>query len=340
MALPYNNSIADILKGTVNVKSGGSWRYADRVWVKKNNQWGTVEEIHVKQGGSWKQVGEYNKYHFKFDLWQNNDGTSSKTYNYHMLNWNSGSNDDYTGQQTTKSSTGYVFELTNALVYSSPWNSTTPVLGVVYVNSWQRQVRIDNLPAGSRVVVYVNGSRRIIGKGGNGGNGSQTHSAGGNGGNGQTALYVRGDGSANNTALINNGQIGGGGGGGGGGRGGQCVYNQQGQQSCMKGSQCPVTYQNFSQEQGGGGGGGAGYPGGSAGSGDPNGQAGQASSGGSGGFTNTCGSQRGRNGGNFGQNGQTLGGTAGSAGTAGNAIDGISYINKIVSGTINGNEVN
>jgi len=188
MSLPYNTQIADLLEGTVKVKSGGSWRYADRVWVKKNNAWGTVEEIHVKSGGSWRQVGEYNKYHFKFDLTTNNNGSSSKNYNYHILNWNSGSNDDYTGTGSTNSNTGYVFELTNALVYSSPWNSTTPVLGVVYVSSTQRQVRIDGLPSGSRVIVYVNGGRRIIGKGGNGGNGSQSHSAGGNGGNGQTAL--------------------------------------------------------------------------------------------------------------------------------------------------------
>ena len=97
MSLPYDNDTAARLGGTVAVKSGGTWRYADRVWVKKDNAWGSVEEIHVKSGGSWREVGEYNVYHFKFTLNQNNNGTANTSYNYHILNWNQGSNDDYTG---------------------------------------------------------------------------------------------------------------------------------------------------------------------------------------------------------------------------------------------------
>ena len=57
MSLPYDNDTAARLGGTVAVKSGGTWRYADRVWVKKDNAWGSVEEIHVKSGGSLREVG-------------------------------------------------------------------------------------------------------------------------------------------------------------------------------------------------------------------------------------------------------------------------------------------
>ena len=335
MSLPYDNDTAGRLGGTVAVKSGGSWRFADRVWVKKDNAWGSVEEIHVKSGGSWREVGEYNVYHFKFTLNQNNNGTANTSYNYHILNWNQGSNDDYTGTGNITAVTQRRFKLNNALADYGSWNGTTPAIGAIYVASSQRALFIGSMPAGSRVVLYVNGGKRILGKGGNGGNGSNNHSAGGNGQNGQSALWVR-----TNTTIVNSGQIASGGGGGGGGRGGQCVYQNTGQKSCMKGNQCPVTYQNFSKEQGGGGGGGAGYPGGQRGTGQPNGQNGSQSTGGSGGFTNSCGAQRGRRGGNFGQNGQTLSGTAGSSGNGGNAIDGISYITKITSGTINGGEVN
>ena len=227
------------------------------------------------------------------------------------------------------------FKLNNALADYGSWNGTTPAIGAIYVASSQRALFIGSMPAGSRVVLYVNGGKRILGKGGNGGNGSNNHSAGGNGQNGQSALWVR-----TATTIVNSGQIASGGGGGGGGRGGQCVYQNTGQKACMKGNQCPVTYQNFSQEQGGGGGGGAGYPGGSAGSGDPNGQNGSQNGGGSGGGNQSCNAQDGRNGGNFGQNGQTKSGTAGSAGSAGAAIDGVSNINKIVSGTITGPQIN
>ena len=45
MSLPYDNATAGRLGGTVAVKSGGSWRFADRVWVKKNNAWGSVEAV-------------------------------------------------------------------------------------------------------------------------------------------------------------------------------------------------------------------------------------------------------------------------------------------------------
>ena len=334
MSLPYDNDTAARLGGTVAVKSGGTWRYADRVWVKKNNAWGTVEEIHVKSGGSWREVGEYNVYHFKFTLNQNNNGTANTSYNYHILNWNQGSNDDYTGTGNITAVTQRRFKLNNALADYGSWNGTTPAIGAIYVASSQRALFIGSMPAGSRVVLYVNGGKRILGKGGNGGNGSNNHSAGGNGQNGQSALWVR-----TNTTIVNSGQIASGGGGGGGGRGGQCVYQNTGQKSCMKGNQCPVTYQNFSKEQGGGGGGGAGYPGGQGGSGDANGQNGQSNARGNGGQNQSCNAQRGRHGGNLGQNAQG-GGTAGSPGSCGSAVDGVSYITYETKGTVNGPEVN
>ena len=335
MSLPYDNATADRLKGTVQVKSGNTWRYADRVWVKKNNAWGSVEEIHVKKGGTWQQVGEYNVYHFKFTLNQNNNGNSNTTYNYHILNWNQGSNDDYTGTgNLTGNTTQRRFDPAAELADVASWNGTTPAIGAIYVASTQRRMNIPSMPAGSRIILYVNGGKRILGKGGNGGNGSNNHSAGGNGQNGQSALWVR-----TATTIVNSGQIASGGGGGGGGRGGQCVYQNTGQKSCMKGSQCPVTYQNFSQEQGGGGGGGAGYPGGQGGNGDANGQNGQSNARGNGGQNQSCNAQRGRHGGNLGQNAQG-GGTAGSPGSRGNAVDGVSYITYETKGTVNGPEVN
>lgn len=339
MTLPYNSAVANQLGDQgklVMVRESAEWRYADRVWAKQSNSWREIERVYVKDGGTWREVGKYDIYRFRFDLNANNAG-SGAAYNYRMLNpsVNSSNDDLYTGSANTST----YWSLSTALTTVSPWSGSDPVIGVVYVNSKQRNLRIDTLPSGSRVVLHIYGNRRIMGRGGNGGNGSQSHSAGGNGANGQTALYARGSG-AGQVLLVNYGQIAGGGGGGGGGRGGQCVYNQNTQKSCMKGSQCPVTYQNFSQTQGGGGGGGAGYPGGQRGTGQPNGQNGSQSTGGSGGFTNSCGAQRGRRGGNFGQNGQTLSGTAGSSGNGGNAIDGISYITKITSGTINGGEVN
>ena len=48
----------------------------------------------------------------------------------------------------------------------------------------------------------------------------------------------------------------------------------------------------------------------------------------------------GRNGGGLGQNGQSAGQTTGQPGSAGAAIDGVNYITKEVSGTINGAQNN
>ena len=270
-------------------------------------------------------------YRFEFTLNANNNGSGNAAYNYKVQERNTFGNNTVQGSANQASNT---FNLSSRLTEISSWSNNI-AYGAIYVNSTQRYLRIDSLPAGSRVVLYINSGKRILGGGGKGGNGSSNNNAGGNGVNGQTALYCRTD-----TILVNNGQIGGGGGGGGGGRGGQCVYQNTGQKACMKGNQCPVTYQNFSQEQGGGGGGGAGYPGGAGGLGSPQGQFGQSNAKGNGGGNQSCNAQDGRNGGNLGQAGQTKAGTAGSSGSGGAAIDGVNYITKEVSGTINGAQNN
>ena len=331
MGLPYDDATAARLKGDLLVKDGGSWRYADRVWVKQSGTWRSSENIYVKSGGSWRDAAQYDVFKFKFTLNDNNNGFGNSSYNFEVQEKQSSGNNTVSGSANQSSST---FVLSSRLSAISSWSNNI-AYGAIYVNSTQRYLRIDSLPAGSRVVLYVNSNKRILGKGGNGGNGSQTSNAGGNGQGGQTALYVRTD-----TTLVNSGQIAGGGGGGGGGRGAQCTYVNTGQEPCMKGQQCPAQFQNFSEETGGGGGGGAGYPGGTGGQGSPGGQSGQSNANGSGGGNQSCGAQNGRNGGGLGSAGQAQGVTTGSPGAAGNAIDGVSYITKETAGTINGPEVN
>ena len=331
MGLPYDDATAARLKGDLLVKDGGSWRYADRVWVKQSGTWRSSENMYVKSGGSWRDAAQYDVYKFKFTLNDNNNGSGNAGYNYEVQEKQSSGNNTVSGSANQASST---FVLSSRLDAISSSNNNI-AYGAIYVNSTQRYLRIDSLPAGSRVVLYVNSNKRILGRGGNGGNGSAQSNAGGNGQGGQTALYVR-----TNTTLVNSGQIAGGGGGGGGGRGAQCTYVNTGQEPCMKGQQCPAQFQNFSQEQGGGGGGGAGYPGGTGGNGSPNGQQGQSNANGNGGGNQSCGAQNGRNGGGLGDAGQAQGQTTGSPGAAGNAIDGVSYITKETAGTINGPEVN
>ena len=331
MGLPYDDATAARLKGDLLVKDGGSWRYADRVWVKQSGTWRSSENIYVKSGGSWRDAAQYDVFKFKFTLNDNNNGFGNSSYNFEVQEKQSSGNNTVSGSANQSSST---FVLSSRLSAISSWSNNI-AYGAIYVNSTQRYLRIDSLPAGSRVVLYVNSNKRILGKGGNGGNGSQTSNAGGNGQGGQTALYVRTD-----TTLVNSGQIAGGGGGGGGGRGAHCTYVNTGQEPCMKGQQCPAQFQNFSEETGGGGGGGAGYPGGTGGQGSPGGQSGQSNANGSGGGNQSCGAQNGRNGGGLGSAGQAQGVTTGSPGAAGNAIDGVSYITKETAGTINGPEVN
>ena len=212
MGLPYDDATAARLKGDLLVKDGGSWRYADRVWVKQSGTWRSSENIYVKSGGSWRDAAQYDVFKFKFTLNDNNNGFGNSSYNFEVQEKQSSGNNTVSGSANQSSST---FVLSSRLSAISSWSNNI-AYGAIYVNSTQRYLRIDSLPAGSRVVLYVNSNKRILGKGGNGGNGSQTSNAGGNGQGGQTALYVRTD-----TTLVNSGQIAGGGGGGGGGRGAQ-----------------------------------------------------------------------------------------------------------------------
>ena len=331
MGLPYNDETAARLGGDLLFKSGNAWQHADRVWVKDSGTWRSSENIYVKSGGTWRNAAQYDIYRFRLTLSAANNGSNSANVNYAIQEKQSSGNSTTSGNYNFNNTT---FKLTNVLEGGSSWSNHI-AYGAIYVNSTQRYLRINSLPSGSKIILYVNSNKRILGKGGNGGNGSQQSNNGGNGQSGQTALYVR-----TNTTLVNSGQIGGGGGGGGGGRGAQCTYVNQGQQPCMKGNQCPVTYQNFSQEQGGGGGGGAGYPGGTGGDGSPNGSSGQSNANGSAGANQSCGATNGRNGGLLGNAGQNQGQGSGTPGAAGNAIDGVSYITKETAGTINGPEVN
>jgi len=328
--LPYSNYHAELLGGHHWVKDGGSWRGVSQIHQKSGGTWQRVNQHYIKSGGTWREVHEGNKWRAHFNLNNNNSG-SQTNFTAKWIDY-PGNDNLQTATGNTQSGDSWAFNLNSALVQRG-WNSSTPVQAVVEVNSWQRHVRIESMPGGSKVILAINGSQRILGRGGNGANGTNNNSTN-NGQNGQTSLYVR-----TQTSMINNGQIGGGGGGGGGGRGGQCTYQNTGQYGCMKGSQCQATYQNFSTSQGGGGGGGIGYPGGSGGSGGNNGQSGQTSGAGNGGNDSGCGSVSGGNGGNWGSNAQG-GSGRGTPGSAGNAIDGNSYISRIVTGTINGPQVN
>ena len=212
MSLPYDDATAARLKGDLLVKSGNSWRYADRVWVKSSGTWRSSDNVYVKSGGTWRDAAQYDVYRFEFTLNDNNNGSGSAGYNYKVQERNTFGNNTVQGSANQFSNT---FVLSSRLTEISSWSNNI-AYGAIYVNSTQRYLRIDSLPAGSRVVLYINSGKRILGGGGKGGNGSSNNNAGGNGVNGQTALYCRTD-----TILVNNGQIGGGGGGGGGGRGGQ-----------------------------------------------------------------------------------------------------------------------
>ena len=199
MGLPYDDATAARLKGDLLVKDGGSWRYADRVWVKQSGTWRSSENIYVKSGGSWRDAAQYDVYKFKFTLNDNNNGFGNSSYNFEVQEKQSSGNNTVSGSANQSSST---FVLSSRLSAISSWSNNI-AYGAIYVNSTQRYLRIDSLPAGSRVVLYINSGKRVLGRGGNGGNGSSNNNAGGNGGNGQTALYCR-----TNTILVNNGQSG------------------------------------------------------------------------------------------------------------------------------------
>lgn len=176
---------------------------------------------------------------------------------------------------------------------------------------------VPSLPAGSSVVIANN--NMILGCGGNGGNGGSNGSSSGvtAGSNGGPALHL-----AYPTTIYNYGTIAGGGGGGAGGAGYTSTSN-------------PVAY--FA---GGGGGGGAGYGTGAGGNGGTaangnggNGGPGSTTGGGAGGGGPQGGGSGGGAGGVLGARG---GDSSASGGAPGNYIDGISFSNFAVVGTLAG----
>lgn len=217
----------------------------------------------------------------------------------------------YTGQ-------GTIYVTVNASVQLGSTSTATPGLTVD-----------SNLDG--KIINFTN-SGTVNGKGGAAGaGGAPTGAAGADGGK---ALNISGSPAKFN--LTNNGEINGGGGGGGGGgrsRGDNCVSGK----SCTGGSCCNAN----------GGAGAAGYGNSAAGSGsagvtcgNSNCDCGGSKTGGTGGN----GGGKGASGsiGTAGTNasGCTGAGSAGAGGTAGAAVDGHSKVTYIVTGTINGSQIN
>ena len=187
MSLPYDDATAARLKGDLLVKSGNSWRYADRVWVKSSGTWRSSDNVYVKSGGTWRDAAQYDVYRFEFTLNDNNNGSGSAGYNYKVQERNTFGNNTVQGSANQFSNT---FVLSSRLTEISSWSNNI-AYGAIYVNSTQRYLRIDSLPAGSRVVLYINSGKRILGGGGKGGNGSSNNNAGGN--NQKLILFNRGN---------------------------------------------------------------------------------------------------------------------------------------------------
>ena len=68
MSLPYDDATAARLKGDLLVKSGNSWRYADRVWVKSSGTWRSSDNVYVKSGGTWRDAAQYDVYRLSLHL--------------------------------------------------------------------------------------------------------------------------------------------------------------------------------------------------------------------------------------------------------------------------------
>ena len=260
----------------------------NHAYVKQGGSWKTAETVSIKHAGSWRTTkGVYVK-----------EGGSWRTVHegeHFLFNYVDGTNSQ--GE----------FSLSSYL--SGQGYSSGPIKGAITINCARKRVNIGNFSG--KVYLRVNSGKKISGSGGDGGNRGQ------NGNVGMDGVYSGGT----PFILDNAGMIAGGGGGGGGGINGQCTYQNTYYYSCMKGSQCPGTDQQFSQSLGGGGGGGAGYPGGQ---GKHGGNNGTETGGGGGGSDGGCGAQSGGKGGNLGQNGQ--GATnGGSGGTKGYAIVGINH---------------
>lgn len=179
-----------------------------------------------------------------------------------------------------------------------------------------------------KIITFTNGGT-VNGKGGAGGAGGSGAASGSIGGTGGKALLISG--SPLSFSLTNNGEINGGGGGGGGGAGSV---------SDTGGKSCVGSCNNFS------------VTGGTGGNGYGNAANTSGSSGGSAGNPNPCtpstvtagtggsGGGKGASGSGGGNDNNSCAGSGGPAGAAGAAIDGDSKITYVVSGTINGSQIN
>ena len=152
MAVPYSDSIAEVLDGHLRIKQGNSWQYVEDVNVKDGGSWRDVKEVYVRHSGSWRLVHEGE--HFLFNVTIN--GNSNTQWNLSTY---------ITGQ-------GY---------------SGNKIKGAVTVNNVQQRLNLNNFSSDSKVYLRINNNRRIVGAGGNGGN-----RGGNNGGNGQRALRSEG----------------------------------------------------------------------------------------------------------------------------------------------------
>ena len=173
MAVPYSDSIAQILDGHLRIRQGGSWQYVEDVNVRHSGSWRDVKEVWIRHSGSWGLVHEGE--HFLFNVTIN--GNSNTQWNLSTY---------ITGQ-------GY---------------SGNKIKGAVTVNNVQQRLNLNSYSSDSKVYLRINSGKRIVGAGGNGGN-----RGGNNGGNGQRAFRSEGTRFIiDNGGIIAGGGGGGGGG--------------------------------------------------------------------------------------------------------------------------------
>jgi len=173
MAVPYSETIAEILGGHVRIKDGGNWRVTEDVQIKSGGTWRDTKEVYVKSGGSWRLVHEGE--HFLFT-------------------------------HTVSSNEQSEFNLANYIVGQG--YSGNLIKGNIQVNAIKQRIHMGSYSSNSRVFFQVATYGRVIGTGGNGGN-----RGGQNGQNGQRAVYSGGTPFIINNAGIIAGGGGGGGGG-------------------------------------------------------------------------------------------------------------------------------
>jgi len=134
MAVPYSDSIAQILDGHLRIKHSGGWKYAEDVQVKDGGSWRDVKEVYVRHSGSWRLVHEGDHFLFNVNIVGGNTPWSLADYI---------TNVGYTGNK---------------------------IKGAITVNNVQRRMNLNNFSSDSKVYLRINSGKRIVGAGGNGGN--------------------------------------------------------------------------------------------------------------------------------------------------------------------------